>query len=118
MLRTLTIKNFKSIVDLTLELGRFNVFIGENGCGKSNILGAVGMAAASAAGRTSAEDLFLRAVRVAKPSMMVNAFRGTDQTQVWPLMTSAASSPRRTPTRASSTSSSSACSSSTRRGRG
>ena len=31
MLTSITIKNYKSIVDLTLELGRFNLFIGENG---------------------------------------------------------------------------------------
>ena len=37
MLETLSIKNFKSIADDTIELGRVNVFIGENGCGKSNI---------------------------------------------------------------------------------
>ena len=35
------IENYKSIVDLTLELGRFNVIIGTNGCGKSNILEAI-----------------------------------------------------------------------------
>jgi AAA15 family ATPase/GTPase len=32
------IKNFKSIVDLPLDLAPINVFIGENGSGKSNIL--------------------------------------------------------------------------------
>ena len=41
MLRELTIKNYKSILDHTIELGRINVFIGENGCGKTNILEAV-----------------------------------------------------------------------------
>lgn len=76
MLRTLTIKNFKSIVDLTLELGRFNVFIGENGCGKSNILEAVAMVAGVEGDRLSNEDLMLRGMRVAKPSMMSNAFVG------------------------------------------
>ena len=41
MISKIEIKNFKSIVDLTLELGRLNVFIGENGCGKTNILEAI-----------------------------------------------------------------------------
>jgi predicted ATPase len=35
----LTIKNFKSIREQTLELGRLNIFIGANGAGKSNLLG-------------------------------------------------------------------------------
>lgn len=74
MLSSLTIKNFKSIVDLRLELGRFNVLIGENGCGKSNILEALAMAAGAAAGRLENEDLFLRGMRIARPSLMANAF--------------------------------------------
>ena len=41
MFNRLTIKNFKSIIDLTIELGRVNVFIGANGMGKSNVLEAI-----------------------------------------------------------------------------
>jgi predicted ATPase len=37
-LEKLTIKNFKSIREQTLALGRLNVFIGGNGCGKSNLI--------------------------------------------------------------------------------
>jgi len=37
MVKEIQITNYKSIVDLTLELGRFNVIIGTNGSGKSNI---------------------------------------------------------------------------------
>ena len=37
-LEKLTIKNFKSIREQTLELGRLNVFIGANGAGKSNLI--------------------------------------------------------------------------------
>lgn len=65
MLSSLTIKNFKSIVDLTLELGRFNVFIGENGCGKTNILEALGMAAGASNQRLGIEDLTQQGLRVA-----------------------------------------------------
>ncbi len=39
-LEKLTIKGFKSIRDQTLELDRLNVFIGGNGVGKSNLIGA------------------------------------------------------------------------------
>ena len=41
MVSKVSIKNFKSVVDLELELGKVNVFIGENGCGKTNILEAI-----------------------------------------------------------------------------
>jgi len=37
-LEKLTIKNFKSIREQTLALGALNVFIGGNGCGKSNLI--------------------------------------------------------------------------------
>lgn len=37
-LEKLTIKNFKSIRDQKLELGRLNIFIGGNGAGKSNLI--------------------------------------------------------------------------------
>jgi predicted ATPase len=37
-LEKLTIKNFKSIREQTLALGRLNVFIGGNGAGKSNLI--------------------------------------------------------------------------------
>ena len=41
MFKRLAIKNFKSIIDLTIELGRVNVFIDANGIGKSNVLEAI-----------------------------------------------------------------------------
>ena len=41
MFKRLAIKNFKSIIYLTIELGRVNVFIGANGMGKSNVLEAI-----------------------------------------------------------------------------
>ena len=47
MVEKIQIINYKSIVDLTLDLGRFNVIIGTNGCGKSNILEAITIASAS-----------------------------------------------------------------------
>jgi hypothetical protein len=75
MLTTFGVKNFKSIVDLEIELGRFNVFIGENGCGKSNVLEAVALAAAWLVNERTNEHLFQRGVRVAKPSLMTNAFK-------------------------------------------
>lgn len=74
MLSSFTIKNYKSIVDLTLDLGRFNLFIGENGSGKTSILEALGMVAGVPSGRLTNEDLISRGVRVARPSLTTNAF--------------------------------------------
>jgi predicted ATPase len=74
MIRELTIKNYKSILDHTIELGRINVFIGENGCGKTNILESVAMAAAAVTDKLTVEELFNRGMRVAKPSIMRSSF--------------------------------------------
>lgn len=76
MLRSLSIKNYKSILDLKLELGRINVFIGENGCGKSNILEAVAMLAAAATDKLELDELYGRGIRIAKPSITISSFAG------------------------------------------
>lgn len=76
MLRSLSIKNYKSILDLQLELGRINVFIGENGCGKSNILEAVAMFAAAVTGKLELDELYGRGIRVARPAITVSSFVG------------------------------------------
>lgn len=74
MIRKITIKNFKSIVDLTLDLGRFNVVIGANGCGKTNILEALVLASGANSKVMRNEFLMVRGVRIAKPELMINAF--------------------------------------------
>lgn len=74
MIKEIRIKNFKSVQKLKLELGRVNVLIGENGCGKSNILEAIAMASASASGKLDNEFLASRGIRVTHPQMMRSAF--------------------------------------------
>ena len=74
MIRIITIKNFKSIVDLSLDLGRFNVIIGANGCGKTNVLEAIAFAAAANMKKLDNEFLINRDLRLTKPELMVNAF--------------------------------------------
>ena len=74
MVREIQIINYKSIVDLTLDLGRFNVIIGTNGCGKSNILEAITMASASHQRKLDTEFLLNRNIRVTEPIFMTNAF--------------------------------------------
>lgn len=74
MIREIRIRNYKSIVDHTIELGRINIFIGENGCGKTNILEAIAMAGAAAVERLHSEELHSRGVRVARPSATFSSF--------------------------------------------
>ncbi|MFE8605012.1 AAA family ATPase [Archangium violaceum] len=74
MITKIHIQNFKSILDYTLELGRINVFIGENGAGKTNILEAFATASAAADGSLEIEDLYARGVRIAKPSITISSF--------------------------------------------
>jgi energy-coupling factor transporter ATP-binding protein EcfA2 len=77
------IKNFKSIVDLRLELAPVNVFIGENGSGKSNILEALAFAAAAAADKLDNEFLVSRGIRVTEPRFMRSAFAEVEDGAVW-----------------------------------
>lgn len=73
------IKNFKSVVDSSLDLAPINVFIGENGSGKSNLLEAVAFAAAAAADKVDNEFLVSRGIRVTEPHFMRSAFAGSEQ---------------------------------------
>ncbi len=76
MIQKIHIQNFKSIVDLAIPLSNINVFIGENGCGKSNILESVGFVAEAAQGITKSlnQNLSARGIRIAKPSLLYNSF--------------------------------------------
>jgi len=74
MIKSVKIANFKSVVDLSLELGSFNVLIGENGCGKSNILEALAFGAAASADKLDNEFLGSRGIRVTNPDFMFSAF--------------------------------------------
>ncbi|MCP4219041.1 MAG: AAA family ATPase [bacterium] len=74
MIKKVLIENFKSIKKLELELGRFNVLIGENGCGKTNILEAIAFGGAAAARKLDNEFLSPRGIRVTEPQFMRSAF--------------------------------------------
>ena len=50
MITKLSVKAFKTLEDVEIELGQVNVFIGANGSGKSNLLEAVGVLSAAADG--------------------------------------------------------------------
>ncbi len=74
MITKIHIKNFKSIYDLEFAVGRVNLFIGENGSGKSNILEALAFVSASESNKLDDEFLFPRGIRVTKSSLMRSAF--------------------------------------------
>ena len=74
MIREIQIDNFKSIESLKLELGRFNVLIGANGCGKSNILEAITFGAAAPIVKLTNEFLSTRGIRMTEPALMQSAF--------------------------------------------
>jgi hypothetical protein len=81
MIKELRIENYKSICKLKLELGRVTVLIGENGCGKSNILEAIALSAAAALDKLDNEFLAPRGITVTEPQWMRAAFDKDNVTQ-------------------------------------
>jgi len=64
MIEAIRIRNYKSVVDMKIRLGQVNVFIGENGSGKSNILEAITMASGAEKGDLSKSSLVSHGVRI------------------------------------------------------
>jgi len=81
MIKEIHIENYKSIQKLKLELGRVTVLIGENGCGKSNILEAIALSAAAASNKLDNEFLASRGIRETEPQLMRAAFDKENVTQ-------------------------------------
>ena len=74
MISNISIKNFKSVVDVSIPLGKFNLLIGANGCGKSNILEGIAMGAAASSDKLDYEYFANRGIRVVEPRFMLPAF--------------------------------------------
>jgi energy-coupling factor transporter ATP-binding protein EcfA2 len=77
MIKSMEVKAFKSLYDVSIELGNVNVFIGENGSGKSNLLEAIGVLGAAASGRVDDEALIRRGVRPGVPALYKSSFSDT-----------------------------------------
>ena len=75
MIESLTVRTFKTLEDVTVDLGLVNVFIGANGSGKSNLLEAVGVLSAAADGKVDDMTLLARGVRPGLPALYKTAFR-------------------------------------------
>ncbi len=88
MFTRLNIKGFKSLADVSVELGMVNVFIGANGSGKSNLLESAGfLNSATCAHKNGVTDsrkivdaqaLLRRGVRPGPLERYVASFRGMD----------------------------------------
>jgi len=74
MLNKLSINNFKSIKSQTINLGLVNVFIGENGSGKTNLLEAVAMLSCAKENKLLSEDFYAKGIRVAKSDLIFSSF--------------------------------------------
>lgn len=75
MLKKLKITGFKTLREATLEFGRVNLFIGGNGCGKTNILEAIGLVAASLGRGIGDGDLANKGIRITPSELMKSSFK-------------------------------------------
>lgn len=68
------VKDFKSLKDVSVDLGQINVFIGANGAGKSCLLEAIGILGACCAGVVDDQALLRRGVRPGVPERYKSSF--------------------------------------------
>lgn len=81
MIEKIHIQNFKSLYDVEITLGRVNLFIGENGSGKSNFLEALVFLSAGTSDKLDNEFLVSRGLRVPEPALMKSAFEKDSKTR-------------------------------------
>lgn len=74
MIKNISISNYKSIEQISIDLGKINVFIGENGAGKSNILEAIALASAATEDKLENDYLLSRGIRVTESVLMTPGF--------------------------------------------
>ena len=82
MIERFSVKTFKSLEDVTVQLGQVNVFIGANGSGKSNLLEALGVLSAAANGKVDEQALLARGVRPGVPKLYKSAFPAKPRTRI------------------------------------
>ena len=76
MITSISINNFKSVRQLSFDLSKVNVVIGENGCGKTNILEAIAFASASQG--YMVQETLGRKMRYVPADFMIPAFADID----------------------------------------
>lgn len=82
MIKSVKIENYKSIQSLEVEVGRFNVIIGENGAGKSNFLEALVLFGAAKDLKVNNEFLTSRGIRVTAKQLMLSQYMLSDITKI------------------------------------
>jgi predicted ATPase len=76
LVRDVVIHGFKSFGErCEIELGRVNVFVGPNGCGKSALLEALGVLSATVGGQVEEMTLRARGVRPGVPALYKSSFK-------------------------------------------
>ena len=74
MLTNIEIKNYKSIKHIEINVGKFNVLIGENGAGKSNFLEAIASISAINANKFNNEFMLSRGIRIVESENLFSCF--------------------------------------------
>ncbi|AZB90096.1 chromosome segregation protein SMC [Acinetobacter pittii] len=74
MLRSVIAENYKSLKFIDVDVGTFNVLIGENGAGKSNFLEIIASYSAIIANSFTNEFLLSRGIRVAEQKSIFSCF--------------------------------------------
>ena len=82
MIETIRIANYKSIREMSLNPKRINLFIGENGAGKSNILESLAIFSAATSNMLSNEFLSSRGIRPIDPLTTITKLPLCDEDEV------------------------------------
>lgn len=73
-IREISIRNFKSLYNVSFEPGKLNVFIGANGSGKSSVLEAIGVLSAAMTDRVNTNSLQRKGVRLSTSALYKSKF--------------------------------------------
>lgn len=82
MIETIRIANYKSIREMSFNPKRINLFIGENGAGKSNILESLAIFSAATSNMLSNEFLSSRGIRPIDPLTTITKLPLCDEDEV------------------------------------
>ena len=74
-IREINVKNFKSLYDVSFQPGKVNVFIGENGSGKSTILEAIGILSGAMTDRVNNSVLQRKGIRLSASALYKSKFK-------------------------------------------
>lgn len=78
-IREISIRNFKSLYNVSFEPGKLNVFIGANGSGKSSVLEAIGVLSAAMTDRVNTNSLQRKGVRLSTAALYKSKFSSVEK---------------------------------------